>query len=626
MSKQPSGSESSFEEIEDVDHSGVHQSIADLAFIEEEDGESYDPDYVESEGNGTDNEDYIDDSILEEFSSEEEDDENESDDYLESGDEANYTASSYKWAPYTLILIVILIVGLTMGHVPTTSPDLSSPSTKATFMNLQMQVNNLYQELSQRDEKSKSDFDRSVEIVVSKFEDNLKNLLPVDVVNLKSQLVALNDQVNSLSDAVTSWQDRNNKKYHQFTLRNMTDLQEKLLSNLETNLPNEVPIVMNGTSSFLIIPELHTYLSNLISNILNISSMNNTESHGGNINWEYNVNEYVKEILTNELKYVDKDFFIKELNRRLQENKERIWQEINIKLEDEKDKIRELTYTNDQSTFPQQYSSILLKKMIYQIYNTNQHQWEGDLDFASSFQGTRLMNHLTSPTWNHGNGVGPIELLTSSRLTGSTYWQCQDIKECSWAIRFNKPIYLTKVSYIHGRFTNNLHMMNSAPKLISLYVRLAGNSPSVEEERLTKLARKYGQGQPFGRDKRYIKIAQFQYSIESSMVRQSLALPRWYIESKPLIHSLVLQVDSNYGNENFTSLKKFIINGLTREDLDIMQSDKFLQRFQEVPEYGAMPSSAVTSFVIQEHPPIQGNHNRKPDEEVPSFGDDELDT
>lgn len=268
-----------------------------------------------------------------------------------------------------------------------------------------------------------------------------------------------------------------------------------------------------------------------------------------------------------------------------------------------------------------------MKRLIHQIYNSNQHQWEDDLDFATYVQGTKLLNHLTSPTWKQGNGVQPVELLSDSRQSSSTYWQCENEPGCSWAVRFKTPLYLTKMSYLHGRFTNNLHIMNSAPKIISLYVKL---SQTNEIKALRLLANQYSFGQTHKRDQNYIKIAKFEYRLTDSRIRQQIPLPPWFIQLKPLVRSVVFQVDENYGNKRFTSLRKFIINGVTPQDLQIIENNEFPVLLGDVPEYGVSQNinegkrKALLSTPAFVSPPTT-SAKFHPASNVPSFGQDELD-
>ena len=458
--------------------------------------------------------------------------------------------------------------------------------------------------------------DKTVKVIISQFEKNIKKLLPPNLVNFENNISSLTKQVDTISTSMSELQRQRDR----FTVENVTQWQDQLVKQLDTHLPQEIPVVINNSSSLLIIPELHNYLSALISDVIETPGIVTT---GGTENrWEYDLNHYVKEILSDELQYIDKDYFIQEMNRRLQSNKQEIWKEITNRLESQQQQVQ-----SDYSNAPQQYSSILMKRLIHQIYNSNQHQWEDDLDFATYVQGTKLLNHLTSPTWKQGNGVQPIELLTDSKQSSSTYWQCENEPECSWAIRFKTPLYLTQMSYIHGRFTNNLHIMNSAPRIISLYVKLTYTK---EIKALQALANQYSFGQPHKRDRNYIKISKFEYRLTDSRIRQQIPLPPWFIQLKPLVRSIVFQVEENYGNKKFTSLRKFIINGVTPQDLQIIENNEFPVLLGDIPEYGVAQNAnegkrkVLPSTPLYASPPTV-NTRFHPASKVPSFGQDELD-
>lgn len=464
---------------------------------------------------------------------------------------------------------------------------------------LQKQINHLFNELDHRDGRYKGDFDNTIKVVISQFEKNIKKLLPSNLNYLQTQLESLTSRVNNISLVLSR------SGNPQFSMDNVTEWQQQLVQQLENQLPQEIPVVVNNSSSVLVIPELHNYLIQLTSSLVE-------NSHPLEQPLEYDLSLYVKEILANQFQYVDKDFFIKEMNRNIQLNKQEIWQEISSKLDQWK------MENGPQNGVPQQYSTILLKKLINQIYNGNQYQWEDDLDFAISSQGTKVLNHLTSSTWKQGNGIGPMELLQESKYGPSTYWQCNTPTGCSWAIRFKEPIYLTRLFYLHGRFKNNLQMMNSAPKTISIYVRLATNDAT---SKLLGLAHSFNLGRRFAGDNQHILIGQYNYRLTDNRIRQPLPLPTWFIQLKPLVRSIVFQVDENHGNRQFTSLRKFIVNAVTQQDLQIMESNAFPLISNE-PEY-ASSSSSTKAPQLEDKPRAAIAHDM--DQDIPSFGQDEPD-
>lgn len=541
-------------------------------------------------------------------------DESEYEDEMSYEEEPVQGWTSKTWIMIALALVFVFVVGPAVnGVLYAGQSDLKAPFTSSA---IQKQINHLYSEITTRDQKSRSEFDKTIKVIISQFEKKIKELLPSNVMKLQHQLETLTNKVNSLSQ-------REYRSAPMFSIDNITEWQRQLVQDLEKNLPQQIPVVVNNETTMLVLPELNNYLANVISGLVQ-----ERESHLEKQSLKYDLNTYVKEILANEFQYVDRAFFISELNRKIQVNKNEIWEEINEKL----DQLKQESERNrsPSETIPQQYSNILLKKLVNKIYNTNHHQWEDDLDYAMFAQGTKLLNHLTSATWSQGNGVAPVELLREPRLGSSTYWQCSGSQGCSWAVRFKDPVYLTRLSYVHGRFNNNLHMMNSAPKLISVYVKLAKSNGNVDTKKLIELAKPFEQGQQFAKDGQHVRIGQYHYSLANNQVRQILPLPSWFIQLKPLVRSIVFEVNENYGNTRFTSFKKFVINVVTQEDLQIMELNSFPFRSEDPPEY-AWPTDAIKSKGTKlqlSSESLQGgdNVNRPLNPEIPSFGQDEVDT
>lgn len=537
----------------------------------------------------------------------------ESDAYHDDGNE-NWHINSKAGIIVLLTLLGLIFMGPLLNYITASPLSNTSVRNPSAMPAIQKQINHLYSEIDHRDQKSKSDFDKTIKVIINQFEKKIRELLPSNVASLKTQLESLTKKVNQLSNSLSNWERNSGPP---FTVDNVTEWQLQLAKELDSQLPQQIPVVMNNSSAMMVIPELGDYLEKLIGGLIQHS-----KPQLDNSMLEYDLNQYVKEILANQFQYVDKDYFIRELNRNLQMNKLEIWEEMSTRLDKwHKEQPKGNTL---QSVIPQQYSNILLKKLINQIYNTNQHQWEDDLDFATFAQGTKLLNHLTSATYIQGAGVRPVELLQDSRYGPSTYWQCGDSQKCSWAIRFREPLYLTRLSYLHGRFNNNLHAMNSAPQTISVYVKLAKTTKNVDLQKVISLAQKFNQGQRFNRDDQFIRIGQYRYSLADNKLRQSLQLPSWFIQLKPLVRSIAFEVDQNYGNKRFTSLRKFIINAVTQEDLIIMETNTFPLRFSDPPEYASTPTAHSVECVKE---PIQGFDDanlNKNKESIPSFGQDEL--
>lgn len=527
--------------------------------------------------------------------------------------------TSKRWIMISLMVVVMFILGPAMNGLLFSGQTCLKASSSASPA-LQKQINHLYSEITTREQRSKSEFDKTIKVIISQFEKKIKELLPANVMKLQNQLESLTNRVNNMTFSLSQRELRSGPT---FSIDNVTEWQRQLVQDLETSLPPQIPVVVNNETSMLLLPELNNYLAQVISSLVQ-ESTKDAEGHERSL--KYDLNSYVKEILANEFQYVDRSFFISELNRRIQMNKHEIWEEMNDKLDQYK--LDAERNRSPSESIPQQYSNILLKKLVNKIYNTNQHQWEDDLDYATFAQGTKLLNHLTSATWSSGNGVSPIELLRESRTGASTYWQCSGSQSCSWAVRFKEPAYLTRVSYVHGRFNNNLHMMNSAPKVISVYVKLAKSSRNVDIKRLRELAKSFKQGQPFAKDSQFTKIGQYHYSLTDNQVRQVLPLPPWFIQLKPLVRSIAFEINENYGNSRFTSVRKFIINAVTQEDLQIMETNSFPFKSEDPPEYAAPPIDTMRSKAnkLEMSPErLQSTDNVAEPSGIPSFGQDEAD-
>lgn len=486
-------------------------------------------------------------------------------------------------------------------------------SNSGSLINIQKQINHIYNELNKRDEKQSNEFDRKLKLVISQFEKNIKKLIPANVLRFQTDIKALNNRIDSLNFTRKIIGDKNDRPL--LTIENITEFQNQLISELNNRLPVEVPVMINNSSTVMIIPELHEYITELVSNLAQYSTVQENKVQD---TLKYDLNNYIKEILTNEFQYVDKNYFISELTKNLQNSKYEILDEL-------KEHIQRLDLTNAKVDNTHQYSSVFLKKIINQMYNANEHQWENDLDFATYVQGTKLIKGLTSSSYHHGNGLNPIQLLTDMRTSTSTYWQCEISNSkatgigCSFAIRFNRPLHLTKISYIHGRFTNNLHMMNSAPKTVSIYVRLSDKRDS---DKLISTAKQYSMGDAHPRDSSYIKIGTYMYNLLDNKIKQQFSLPIWFIQAKPLVKSMIFQIEDNYGNKEFISMKKFIINGVTEQDLAIIKSNSFNIRFNEVPEYSNLGDDNQNHHVSVSG--IRNNIQEDNIKDIPAFGQDEV--
>lgn len=494
----------------------------------------------------------------------------------------------------SLVVVVLAIMVLAPGGSPQASEIQNAvPGTNAQ---LRTQLNSLYREFQEEKKAAKKDLDNAIKLIILQVEKHMKQLLPRDLGSVSSQLRRLDTQVQDLSQSLS--------------LNNVTEWQESLMHELERLLPDQIPVVLdNSTNALMVVPELHRYLAEVIP-----QAVNRTLPRGLAAPFNYDAGQYVREILRDEYEYVDKSDFLRELDSALRVNKEDILREMEARI-------------STLENVPQQYSNVLQRKLIHKIYNANQHQWQDDVDFATVAQGTRILNHLCSSTFkgHQGippNGVSPLDLLADTPAATSTYWLCKDKRatgSCSWAMHFAQPLYLTRISYLHGRFTNNLHLMNSAPKSIAVYVKLQ-SPPTAEFQRI---AAKHGQGAVWDRDNSFVEIGSWDYDVSDARIRQYFLLPPWFVQCKPQVRSLALVVRSNHGNTHYTALRKFVINAVTAQDLQL-SSTYAQQRQFEIPEYASPFEDRERSRASQ----IAAWQRRGPsdaDPAIPSFGQDEYD-
>ncbi|AET41499.1 Mps3p Ecym_8214 [Eremothecium cymbalariae DBVPG len=475
-----------------------------------------------------------------------------------------------RWLKWLLggLLCGLLVWYMYGGVSPGANPDLYKRVNQ-----LQTQLNHLSHDTEAQRKTFKSDLDSNIKMIIQQFEKNIKRILPRDVSKLESNIAHLEAEMQQINQMLL--------------MENVTQWQRDLVTKLNEKLPDKIPIVMENDTNMLLIPELHEYLSILISQIVQQSVTSLPQ-------FKFNMNHYIKEVLNNNFQFVDKQYFLNHLQESLLSTRDEIKQELESRL----------SHLTSPELVPQQVSSVLLKKLVHKIYNSNLHQWESDLNIATFAQGTKLLNHLCSKTI-HGP-VGPMDLLQDCNSCTSTYWKCNS-EGCSWAIRLEEPMYLTKIGYLHGKFSHNLQIMTAAPKKISVFVKLYEGARGIPSN-----------VQRWSKNNHFVSLGHWEYDIFDNKIRQDFELPLWFIQGKFLIRSIGFEINSNHGNPEYTALRKFVVNAVTPKDLKLM--DQFPADWKiQVPDYSVMIDDQErirASRIAQLH-----NSN-----EVPSFGDDEVDT
>ncbi|SCU79118.1 LAMI_0A07404g1_1 [Lachancea mirantina] len=482
------------------------------------------------------------------------------------------------------LLVAVVVILATVAPAPTVSESVPAGGQDSVAQ-LRLQVNRMYRELQEERKRVQNELDHAIQVVVSQVEKNVKKLASRD-----SEVAHDRPVVWSLN------------------LKNITEWQETLIEGLAKVLPKHIPVLIdNTTEGVIVVPEMHTYLESAIPKII--------EGAGRFADavirpLELDTTRYVRQVLQDELQYVDKTLFLQELNTGLHRSQREILEEV----ESELNRQLDLRMAGAVPPAPQQYSQAVQRRFFQRIYNSNVHQWQDDLDFGTASTGTRLLNHRCSATFKGtrnaaANGVTPFDLLADSYEHSSTYWLCRDVGRCSWAVRFAQPLFLTKLSYIHGRFTNNVHFMQAAPKKFSIYVEVQSPATATFVKAVEE-ANPEGMGtvQPvWERDGSFLFLGSYEYDVSSSEVRQHFPLPAWFVRLKPRVKSIAFEAGSNYGSKHYIALRKFIINGVTDADL----STDFDLHAAALPNYAGSERQQVLLSGLQ-----------KP---VPALGEDEFD-
>lgn len=533
----------------------------------------------------------------------------------DSEDDILYNEPKFQWFRFIVLLLLITIVvplfptifkvGSRFNKSISTQSFNSQSDITATFGTLQKQINHLYNELSIRDEKQKDEFDQKIKIIISQFEKNIKKLIPKKLLSFEDEITRLNHRLDEMNNRIETGIKQ--------TKSNAMNIQE--MDKLKTNLMNNINLsILESTTTNTTeknIVEFKEYVSSFIIALfqeVNDNIISDYES------CQENIHQYIDEITTEKLRTIDNADIINEMKRNMEEKKVELWHET-------KEYIISNNFQTLESQSSDQISTNFLKKLILQIYNSNRYQWENDLDFATVIQGSSIIPSLTSQTYKKGNGLKPNSLLSDTAYySPSSYWQCaiSSGSPCQIGIQFNRAIYLTRLYYIHGRLINNLHIMNSAPHDISIYIILKNDKL---RNAFIKEAMKHNVGTTFGRDPRFIKIGTISYDLENMRIRQQFELPLWYINLKPLISGILFQIDNNYGNEEYVSLKKFIVNGIIETDLNIIKTGKFPLDFKgsnAIPQYNSEDLNDDNDKKMEIRSNIETRHGN-----VASFGEDQ---
>ena len=406
------------------------------------------------------------------------------------------------------------------------------------------------------------------------------------------------------------------------------------LNKLADFLPSEIPVIIKKNSKddqnkILILPEFEQLFRNHVVNFPAKNTSKNALEFDETL--QKTMNQYIKEVLLNEYQFVDKQFFVHELYKNIND--------IKTMFLHESEKFGDLQYKYNlqdevfvRNLIQQEIFKEFERKTLYDRNGKFSRNTEQDcfneLDYATFSSGTRVINNLCSKTFKglidkgvYPNGIGPVDLLRDTELASlndrlgnnNFYWFCDitkgDNQYCQWTARFHQPIYLHRIAYQHGRFKHNLSLMNSAPKTISLYVKIQDKT---KRKQLTASYRKE-MGAPIQlmyNDRSFIKVCNMSYDISNMQdMSQFFQLPAWFLKQKPLVKGISFVVENSYGNPYYIAMNKFVVNGFTPYDLELMA-------LSASSSFSSNNGDFATSG-------FSNSNDEQSDSRYPSFGDDD---
>ena len=156
---------------------------------------------------------------------------------------------------------------------------------------------------------------------MSQFEKQIKALLPTNIMKYDKEIKTLQLQLKQLQNLVKSRllfeEQQQQQGAFKVTIDNVTQWETQLLSALEEQLPERIPVIIDDSQRVLIIPELHRYVAELVSQVVESGVNIQRQEQVLLSDPEYDLSKYFKEILNDQFQFVDKQYFITELNSTL---------------------------------------------------------------------------------------------------------------------------------------------------------------------------------------------------------------------------------------------------------------------------------------------------------------------
>ncbi|CCD23944.1 Mps3p NDAI_0C02840 [Naumovozyma dairenensis CBS 421] len=404
---------------------------------------------------------------------------------------------------------------------------------------LQKQLDHISRELSQRNQNIKLAMNQRITILISQLEKNIKSVIPTNEKKIAQDLDILNRDLKFISSIISSRKLENKK------------------GDRKNMLPNEIDILINNNitgkqqSSLITDPKLQDFVVNTRSALKSIFRL---EPNIDLLNIRAVLDNYTS---SDAMDYVTREYMSNIVSKSFSKTKSDILDYLNLEIHSLRGK-----QCDDETS---------IKAFISQLIDSLTVHVDNELDYGTLEQGSQILPYLTSRSYRRSQyNSNPLTAFQSNEL-----FYCKSEPSCSIAIRFKEPIYLTSLKYSHGRFTNNVHALNSAPKIIVVYIKLHTKDAMILKT-FVESAYKHSRSSNsegnifYDKDKSYIKISESVYDLANNKITQDLSLPLWFTNMKLPVRSIIFEVHENYGHTQYTAFGKVSINGITQEDLNLM--------------------------------------------------------
>lgn len=384
-------------------------------------------------------------------------------------------------------------------------------------------------------------------------------------------------------------------------------LKENVLQSVIEKLPSLIPMSLTQDNEIRMFPEVYDYLSEVIrqtvNSQLNSIDLKNVENQT-QMTWEnflqqngIELNQYLTQFVTDELKLVKKLDFEQILVENFKANRDKLDKELfkikksidqNVNLLESK--ISRLQHTSSDLIESNDASQLFIDHLIERKIDENKLRIEGRANYADADQGLSVVKNLTSKSirnhlrkrksivsralfgWydflrrvifgTNSFNTALIDNPTNVLLENKAYWVSL-VNNTHLGIKLSKDILLLDVLFVHPRNDNTL-ILTSAPRKISIYVKPVSRKD--QDLLKEKFSKRYDQDFVSGLSQ-FSKITEFEYDINNAHINQYAPIPKEFSRLNIPIKEVYIEVETNWGHDQITSLHNIKVFGINNNDL-----------------------------------------------------------